>query len=129
MGPGYFGYFLVEENPATVVVSVVLLTAYHLCKADNSPGRFFNICFKDSSFVGFESNGKSLLVITQQFGQVCRFLRFLRNAPPTNIKIKPTKTKRPEYRGIQVANVSNQYKFNLDTCFSPPEKLRRFCLQ
>ena len=39
--PGYFGYFLIEENPATMVV---LLTAqYHLYKADNSPGRFFNI--------------------------------------------------------------------------------------
>ena len=60
-------YFLVDENPAIVVA---LLTAYHLYKADNSPGRFFNICIKESSFVGFESNVKSLYVITQQFGQV-----------------------------------------------------------
>ena len=67
LGPGYFEYFLVEENPATVVV---LLTAYHLYKADNSPGRFFNIFIKDSSFVSFKSNGKSLYVIKQQFGQV-----------------------------------------------------------
>ena len=55
---------LVEENPAIVVA---LLTASHLY---NSPGRFFNICNKESSFVGFKSNGKSLYVITQQFGQV-----------------------------------------------------------
>ena len=34
LGPRYFGYFLVEENPATVVV---LLTAFHFYKADNSP--------------------------------------------------------------------------------------------
>ena len=56
LGPRYFGYFLAEENPATVVV---LLTAYHLYKADNSPGLFCNICIKESSLVGFESNGKS----------------------------------------------------------------------
>ena len=67
LGPRYFGYFLVEENPATVVV---LLTAFHFYKADNSPGHFCNICIKESSFVGFESNGKSFYVMTQQFGQV-----------------------------------------------------------
>ena len=78
LGPRYFGYFLVEENPVTVVV---LLTAFHFYKADNSPGRFCNICIKESSFVGFESNGKSLYVMTQQFGKfggkiMHRFYRF-----------------------------------------------------
>ena len=31
-----------------------------------------------------------------------------------------------EYGGIQVANVLNQYKFNLDTCFSAGETLKIF---
>ena len=45
---------------------------------------------------------------------------FLRNRPVTSIKNKK------ECRGIQVANVLNQYKFNLDTCFSAGETLKIF---
>ena len=45
----------------------------------------------------------------------------LKKRSPDQHQNKTNKKKRPEYRGIQVANVSSQYKVNVDTCFSAVE--------
>ena len=124
LGPRYFGYFLVEENPATVVV---LLTAFHFYKADNSPVLLVLKVMGRVCTLWRNNLGKFGGKIMHHFYRFWFFgpeiwTGFLRNAPLTNIKNKK------EYRGIQVANVLNRYIFNLDTC-TRLEKLRRFFLQ